>query len=214
MKSEIDYSLYLCTDRSLMSSKTIQEAVELSIQGGCTIIQLREKECTSREFYKIAQDVKTITDKYKVPLIINDRIDIALAVDADGVHIGQSDLPAYIVRRIIGDKKILGVSVSTTEEALTAKKDGADYLGVGAMFLTGTKPDAENVSLNELKKIRNNVDIPIVVIGGINKNTIINFKECNIDGAAVVSAIISQDDIKAAAKELHTIFKKMKSEEV
>ncbi len=214
MKSEIDYSLYLCTDRSLMSSETIQDAVELSIQGGCTIIQLREKECTSGEFYKIAQDVKTITDKYKVPLIINDRVDIALAVDADGVHIGQSDLPAYIVRKIIGDKKILGVSVSTAEEALTAKKDGADYLGVGAMFLTGTKPDAENVSLNELKKIRNNVDIPIVVIGGINKNTIINFKECNIDGIAVVSAIISQGDIKAAAKELHTIFRKMKSKEV
>lgn len=214
MKSEIDYSLYLCTDRSLMSSETIQEAVELSIQGGCTIIQLREKECTSREFYEIAKNVKTITDRYKIPLIINDRIDIALAVDADGVHIGQSDLPADTVRKILGEKKILGVSVSTAEEALTAKKDGANYLGVGAMYSTGTKPDAESVSLNELKNIRNNVDIPIVVIGGINKNTIINFKDCNIDGAAVVSAIISQDDIKAAAKELHTIFKKMKSEEV
>lgn len=214
MKSKIDYSLYLCTDRSLMSTETIEEAVELSIKGGCTVVQLREKECSSKEFYDFAQSVKAITDKYKIPLIINDRVDIALAIDADGVHIGQSDLSANIVRSIIGQEKILGVSASTVEEAVLAQKNGADYLGVGAMYSTNTKTDARNVSLDELKNIRKNVDIPIVVIGGINKDTIKNFKDCNIDGIAVVSAIISQKDIQGAAMELSSMFKKIKIKEV
>ncbi len=213
MKSKIDYSLYLCTDRSLMSTEIIEEAVELSIKGGCTVVQLREKECSSKEFYDLAQRVKEITNKYKIPLIINDRVDIALAIDADGVHIGQSDLPANIVRRIIGEDKILGVSASTVEEAVLAQKNGADYLGVGAMYSTNTKTDAKNVSLDELKKIRDNVDIPIVIIGGINKETINNFKNCNIDGIAVVSAIISQKDIQGAAMELSSMLKKMKFKE-
>lgn len=213
-KSNIDYSLYLCTDRSLMSTKTIEEAVELSIKGGCSIIQLREKDCSSKEFYEISQNVKVITNKYKIPLIINDRVDIAMAIDADGVHIGQSDLPADIVRKIIGEDKILGVSASTVEEAIIAQKNGADYLGVGAMYSTNTKTDARNVSLDELKKIRKSVDIPIVVIGGINKDTIRNFEDCNIDGIAVVSSIISQKDIQCAAMKLLSMFKKMKIQEV
>lgn len=213
-KSNIDYSLYLCTDRSLMSTKTIEEAVELSIKGGCTVIQLREKNCSSKEFYEIAQNVKAITNKYKIPLIINDRVDIAMAIDADGVHIGQSDLPANIVRKIIGEEKILGVSASTVEEAVIAQKNGADYLGVGAMYSTNTKTDAKNVSLDELKKIRKSVDIPIVVIGGINKDTVNSFEDCNIDGIAVVSAIISKKDIQCAAMELSSMFEKIKIIEV
>lgn len=206
MKNKIDYTLYLCTDRDLMSSATIEENVELAIKGGCTVIQLREKNCSSKEFYDLAVSVKKITDKYNVPLIINDRVDIAMAVDAAGVHIGQSDLPADVVRRIIGDDKIIGVSTAKLDEALKAVKDGADYLGVGAMYSTDTKTDARPVTMEELKKIRTNVDIPIVVIGGINMNTLGNFKNIGIDGLAVVSAIVAQPDVEKAAKDMYEAF--------
>ncbi len=206
MKNKIDYTLYLCTDRDLMSSATIEENVELAIKGGCTIIQLREKNCSSKEFYDLAVSVKKITDKYNVPLIINDRVDIAMAVDAAGVHIGQSDLPADVVRRIIGDDKIIGVSTAKLDEALKAVKDGADYLGVGAMYSTDTKTDARPVTMEELKEIRKNVDIPIVVIGGINMNTLGNFKNMGIDGLAVVSAIVAQPDVEKAAKDMYEAF--------
>ncbi|MBD8941565.1 MAG: thiamine phosphate synthase [Clostridiales bacterium] len=206
MKNKIDYTLYLCTDRDLMSSATIEENVELAIKGGCTVIQLREKNCSSKEFYDLAVSVKKITDKYNVPLIINDRVDIAMAVDAAGVHIGQSDLPADVVRRIIGDDKIIGVSTAKLDEALKAVKDGADYLGVGAMYSTDTKTDARPVTMEELKEIRKNVDIPIVVIGGINMNTLGNFKNMGIDGLAVVSAIVAQPDVEKAAKDMYEAF--------
>lgn len=206
MKNKIDYTLYLCTDRDLMSSATIEENVELAIKGGCTVIQLREKNCSSKEFYDLAVSVKKITDKYNVPLIINDRVDIAMAVDAAGVHIGQSDLPADVVRRIIGDDKIIGVSTAKLDEALKAVKDGADYLGVGAMYSTDTKTDARPVTMEELKAIRKNVDIPIVVIGGINMNTLGNFNNMGIDGLAVVSAIVAQPDVEKAAKDMYEAF--------
>lgn len=206
MKNKIDYTLYLCTDRDLMSSATIEENVELAIKGGCTVIQLREKNCSSKEFYDLAVSVKKITDKYNVPLIINDRVDIAMAVDAAGVHIGQSDLPADVVRRIIGDDKIIGVSTAKLEEALKAVKDGADYLSVGAMYSTDTKTDARPVTMEELKEIRKNVNIPIVVIGGINMNTLGNFKNMGIDGLAVVSAIVAQPDVEKAAKDMYEAF--------
>ena len=210
-KNNIDYSLYLCTDRSLMSTQTVEEAVEQAILGGCTVIQLREKECQSKEFYEIALNVKKITEKYNVPLIINDRVDVALAINADGVHVGQNDLPADTVRKIIGRDKILGVSTATLEEAKLAVKNGADYLGVGAMYSTNTKTDTRHVTMEELKKIRDAVNIPIVVIGGINKNTINDFKNSCIDGIAVVSAIISQQNIKEAATELSLIIKDIKN---
>ena len=206
MKNKIDYTLYLCTDRDLMSSATIEENVELAIKGGFTVIQLREKNCSSKEFYDLAVSGKKITDKYIVPLIIYDRVDIAMAVDAAGVHIGQSDLPADVVRRIIGDDKIIGVSTAKLEEALKAVKDGADYLGVGAMYSTDTKTDARPVTMEELKEIRKNVDIPIVVIGGINMNTLGNFKNMGIDGLAVVSAIVAQPDVEKAAKDMYEAF--------
>ncbi|MBB6446324.1 thiamine phosphate synthase [Bacillus benzoevorans] len=208
-KNNVDYTLYLCTDRSLMSTDALEEAVERAIKGGCTLIQLREKDCSSLEFYQTALKVKEITDKYKVPLIINDRVDIALAVDAAGVHIGQSDLPASVVREMIGPDKILGVSAANLKEAQAAEKDGADYLGVGAMYATATKKDTRPVTFEELKEIRSQVDIPIVVIGGINKNTVLNFKGFGIDGLAVVSAVIAQDDIEQAAKELVQMFQEL-----
>lgn len=207
MKPKINYSIYLVTDRDLMSTETLEEAVEQAIIGGCTLIQLREKDCSSFDFYNTAVKVKEITDKYNVPLLINDRLDIALAVDAAGVHVGQSDLPVSVARKIIGEDKIIGISAGTLEEALQGEKDGADYLGVGAMYATGTKKDANQTSMDELKKIRENVSLPIVVIGGINKERVKDFKETGIDGLAIVSAIIAQKDIAGAARELKNLFK-------
>lgn len=206
MKPQIDYSIYLVTDRDLMSTKTLEEAVEQSIKGGCTLVQLREKDCSSLDFYNTAINVKKITDKYNVPLLINDRLDIALAIDAAGVHVGQSDLPCSVVRKIIGQDKIIGVSAGNLENALKAQKDGADYIGVGAMYATGTKKDAKPTSMDELKKIREKVSIPIVVIGGINKERVKDFEGTNIDGLAIVSAIIAQNDICKATEELKKLF--------
>ena len=202
MKPNIDYTLYLVTDREIMSTEKLEIAVEQAILGGCTVIQLREKNCSSLEFFEIAISIKEITDRYQIPLIINDRIDIALAVDASGVHIGQSDMPARIVRKLIGNNKILGVSASNFEEAMKAYKDDADYLGVGAMFITDTKKDVRFTSMDELAQIRKYIALPIVVIGGINKTTIPIFKGIDVNGFAMVSAIISQPDIKAAAQNL------------
>ena len=142
MKPKIDYSIYLVTDRNLMSTKTLELAVEQAILGGCTLIQLREKELPTNEFYNLACSIKRLTDKYDVPLIINDRIDIALAVDADGVHIGVDDMPIAVAREMIGKNKILGVSARTVKEAVIAESYGADYIGVGAMFATTTKNNA------------------------------------------------------------------------
>ena len=201
-----DYTLYLVTDRQLMSCDSLTEAVEQAILGGCTMIQLREKELPSLEFYNQAVAVKQVTERYHIPLIINDRIDIAMAVQATGVHIGQHDLPAAAVRKVIGENMLLGVSASSIAEAIQAQQDGADYLGVGAMFPTGTKTDADSVSMEELQIIRAAVSLPIVVIGGINKGNAGRFKPMGIDGLAVVSAIIAQSDIKAAAAELKDLF--------
>jgi thiamine-phosphate pyrophosphorylase len=203
---ERDYSLYLVTDRSLMTTDTLSEAVEQAILGGCTMVQLREKNISSLDFFKLATEIKAVTDSFGVPLIINDRIDIALAVHAAGVHIGQSDIPAVIVREIIGDDMLMGVSASSVSEAIQAQKDGADYLGVGAMFPTGTKTDAAIVSIKELQNIRQSVALPIVAIGGINKENAGLFHDMGIDGLAVVSAIIAQPNIRQAASELKRIF--------
>jgi len=207
MRSDVDYTLYLVTDRALMSTKTLEEAVQQAINGGCTMIQLREKEVSSLEFYQTALSIKAITEKHQVPLIINDRVDIALAVGADGVHIGQNDLPAYVVRKLVGSGMLMGVSVSTVQEAIWAVKDGADYVGVGAMYPTDTKTDTKLVSMNELQRIRNAVSIPIVVIGGVNKKTVLDFAGTGIDGLAVISAVISQEDLTAASKDLIKLFR-------
>lgn len=202
----VDYTLYVCTDRGLMSSATIEESVEQAILGGCTVIQLREKECSSREFFETARKVKEITKRYQVPLIINDRVDIALAVDADGVHVGQSDLPAKVVRKLLGKDKIIGVSAAKVEEAVQAQEDGADYLGVGAMFATGTKTNTRSVSIEDLKKICSSVQIPIVAIGGIHEDNAASLKNTGIAGLAVVSAVVAQPDVALAAARLKKIF--------
>lgn len=207
MKHGIDYSLYLCTDRRLMTSPTIEASAESALRGGTTVIQLREKDCSSREFYELGLRVKKITERYNAPLIINDRVDIALAVGAAGVHVGQGDLPCKVVREIVGPDMIVGVSAATLEEAVRAEQDGADYLGVGAMYATATKTDTRPVSMEELLKIRAAVKIPIVVIGGINKQTLGNFKGTGVNGLAVVSAIVAQPDPEAAARELLRMWK-------
>ena len=207
MKHGIDYSLYLCTDRRLMTSPTIEASAESALRGGTTVIQLREKDCSSREFYELGLRVKKITERYNAPLIINDRVDIALAVGAAGVHVGQGDLPCKVVREVIGPDMIVGVSAATLEEAVRAEEDGADYLGVGAMYATATKTDTRPVSMEELLKIRAAVKIPIVVIGGINKQTLGNFKGTGVNGLAVVSAIVAQPDPEAAARELLRMWK-------
>jgi len=202
MKPEIDYTLYLVTDREQMIAPTLEEAVEQAIEGGATLVQLREKAASSLDFYQLAKRIKKITDAHRVPLIINDRVDIALAVDAAGVHIGQKDLPAPIVRSMIGTDKILGVSASTLDEALRAQQDGANYLGVGAMFATGTKTDAALVSRKGLKQIRSAIKLPIVLIGGINLKTVSFFDGTGVDGIAVVSALIAAEDIAGEARKL------------
>jgi thiamine-phosphate pyrophosphorylase len=207
MKSNIDYTLYLGTDRELMAANTIEECVEQAVSGGCTVVQLREKTVSSREFYETAVRVRKITADCGVPLIINDRADIALAVNADGVHIGQNDLPYDAVRRIMGKDAIIGVSVSNAAEATAAAALGADYLGVGAMFVTGTKTDAHITGMDELRRIRAEVNIPIVVIGGINKDTVPLFAGTGINGIAVVSAVVSQKGPCGAARELKILFK-------
>lgn len=206
MKREIDYALYLVTDRDLMTAATVEESVELAIEGGVTLVQLREKDASSRCFYDTAMKVREITHRHGVPLIINDRVDIALAVSADGVHVGQSDIPADVVRRIIGPERILGVSAGNLAEAQAAVKMGADYLGVGAMNATGTKSDALITTMAELKSIRAAVSLPIVVIGGINLSNALDFAQAGVDGLAVVSAIVAQPDIAGAAREIKAEF--------
>lgn len=206
MKPEMNYTLYLCTDRQLMSTETIEEAVELAIQGGVTVVQLREKDCTSREFYEVAKQVKAITDAYEIPLLINDRLDIALAVGADGVHLGQTDIPVLVARDLLGPDKIVGATANTIEKAEEAWKSGADYLGVGDVFGTTTKADTKHVTLEELKKIKELVDIPVVAIGGINADNIASLRTAGVDGAAVISALIGQKDITAAAETLISNF--------
>lgn len=198
----MDYSLYVCTDRDIMTTDTLEEAVELAIKGGATIIQLREKDCTSREFYELALSIKDITDAYEVPLIINDRLDIALAVHADGVHLGQSDIPVQVARNVMGPNCIVGATANTLEKAKEAWQSGADYLGVGDVFGSATKNDTKPVALKELKKICDTVKIPVVAIGGISKKNIHLLKDTGVAGVAVISAVLGQTDITAAAEEL------------
>lgn len=206
----IDYTLYLCTDSGLMSCKTIEESVESGILGGCSVVQLREKNASSLELFQLAARVKRITDKYNVPLIINDRLDICLAAGAAGVHLGQSDLPCAEARKILGSDKIIGVSAATPEEASKAQADGADYLGVGAVFTTSTKTNTRPVTAETIRGIRAAVTIPFVVIGGVNPQNITQLYGLGIDGAAVISAVISQPDITEAARVMRAAAEKLK----
>lgn len=204
----MDYRLYLVTDRRLMRAPSIESAVKQAILGGCTMVQLREKNISAAEYYAIAARVKRVTSQYGVPLIINDRADIAAAADAAGVHVGQSDLPAKAARRVVGLRKIVGVSVDCAEQALQAQKDGADYLGV-TVFGTGTKSDTSVVTTAELKRITSAVSIPVVAIGGINVSTLPSLEATGIAGISVVSAILSADDIGRAARELKEMLERV-----
>lgn len=199
---KVDYTLYLCTDSGLMSCATVEESVEKAVLGGCSVVQLREKTASSLELFQLAQRVKRVTDKYGVPLIINDRLDICQAVDAAGVHLGQSDMPCAVARRILGADKMIGVSAATPEEAAKAQADGADYLGVGAVFPTSTKTNTRKVTPEIVRSIRSAVQIPFVVIGGVNADNIRQLYGLGINGAAVISAVVAQPDITAAAQRM------------
>ena len=205
-KEDIDYSVYLVTGHRDKTDEEFLNIIEEAIKGGTSIVQLREKTASTKDFYKLALKVKEITSKYDVPLLINDRIDIALAIDSDGVHIGQDDMPADIAREIIGDDKILGVSASTVEEAKKAQMDGADYIGSGAVFPTSTKDDADSVSKPQLKEIVDSIDIPVVAIGGITVENAHTLKGSGIAGFSVVSAIMSAEDPKEASEKLKEIY--------
>lgn len=206
-KAETDYSLYLLTDRGILGGRDLPGCIAEAVSGGVTAVQLREKNISSLEFYELAKDVKRVTDDCGVPLIINDRLDIALAVDATGLHVGQRDLPAAIARRLLGPKKILGVSAATLKEALQAQKDGADYLGVGAIYPTSTKSDVRRVELADLHRIKEQVRIPVVAIGGINEGNIKEVMAEGIDGTAIVSGILAQADISKAARRLFNLIR-------
>ena len=196
--------LYAVTDRSwLKENQTLTDSVEKAILGGVTIVQLREKNTDFEEQLSLAQELKTVCKKYNVPLIINDNVDVAKAVNADGVHIGQNDMPAHEARKILGKNKIIGVTAKTVEQAQKAEKDGADYLGSGAIFGTTTKGDAKKMDMQTLKSITSSVNIPVVAIGGIDGDNVLQLKGTGIVGAAVVSGIFAQDDIETATKDLY-----------
>lgn len=194
--------LYLVTDRHWLKAHSLYEDVEAAINGGVTCVQLREKHLNHQLFVQEAKELKELCNQNQIPLIINDNVEVMLEVDADGIHVGQSDMQAQDVRKLIGSDKVLGVSVQTVEQAITAQNAGANYLGVGAVFPTGTKDDAIEVDLATLQDICQHVDIPIVAIGGINQENLIQLKGSGIDGIAVVSAIMAAEDIIEATKQL------------
>ncbi|MEG6613341.1 thiamine phosphate synthase [Pseudoclostridium thermosuccinogenes] len=204
-----DLLLYAVTDRSWLDGETLESAVEKALKGGATFMQIREKELDAEKFLEEAKKIKELCKKYHVPFVVNDNVDIAIAVDADGVHVGQNDMEAGNVRELIGRDKILGVSVQTVEQAVLAEKRGADYLGVGAVFPTGSKADADYVSRDTLKEICEAVNIPVVAIGGINRENIMELSGSGICGVAVISAIFAQTDIEKAAAELRKLSEKI-----
>lgn len=204
-----DLLLYAVTDRAWLGDKTLSWQVEESLKGGATMIQLREKHLDHEHFLKEAKEIKELCRKYQVPFLINDDVDLAVEVDADGVHVGQHDMEAGEVRKKIGPNRILGVSAQTVEQALLAQQAGADYLGVGAVFPTGTKDDADAVSIQTLGEICHAVSIPVVAIGGIGQHNVMQLAGSGICGIAVVSAIYAQPDIQNAASTLYALAKEM-----
>lgn len=199
----LDYSVYLVTDRDILGDRDLLTAVEQALQGGVTMLQLREKTASSRDFYQLAVRMKKLAAACQVPLIINDRLDIALAADADGLHIGQEDLPPGVARRILGPGKILGYSVSTVAEAVYGERNGADYLGAGPVYATGSKADAASpIGIDGLRQIKQSVSIPVVGIGGIGGANILDVKRAGVDGISVISAIMGSQDIRGSSRML------------
>lgn len=201
--------LYAVTDRTWLGGQSLENQVEVAVNNGVTFIQLREKDLNLDEFTELAKKIKNITNKADIPFVINDNIDVAIASKADGVHLGQDDISADKAREILGDDKIIGISVQTVEDAILAEKKGADYLGVGAVFPTSTKADASDVSFETLKEICSSVSVPVVAIGGINESNLFQLKGSGIDGIAVVSAIFAKKDIAGATKNLLKLCKEV-----
>ncbi len=203
------WRLYVITDESVSRGRSHIEIAEAAIRGGADVIQLRDKTASGGTLYRVALALRTLTREAKVPLIVNDRIDIALAADADGVHLGQKDLPASVARHIMGPGRILGVSAETLEEALLAEKDGADYLGVGPVFeARKTKADAgEPLGLGRIARVRKHCRLPIVAIGGIDAQNARQVREAGADSAAVISAIVGADDIARAAEQMKSLLR-------
>lgn len=207
--SKKDLLLYAVTDRSWLHGSTLYEQAEKALQGGVTCLQLREKNLSGWELRKEASGLKELCARYHVPFLINDDVALAKEIDADGVHVGQDDMEASAVRGILGPDKMIGVSAKTVEQALRAQEQGADYIGVGAVFPTGTKKDAVNISYAQLKEVCAAVSIPAVAIGGITKENLTKLTGSGICGIAVVSAVFAQPDIACAAEELKEMVLKM-----
>ena len=202
MKPKVDYSIYLVTDEACLKGRALLPCVEEALAAGVTLVQYRAKHADGSKLYAEASALKKLCDKYNVPLIINDRLDVAQAVGAAGVHLGQDDLPCAVARRILGDNFIIGVSAHNPDEALQAAQDGADYLGCGAVFGTATKQDVAKLGLENLCAIRKAVTLPMVGIGGINADNYAEVLQAGADGAAIVSGILAQDDISAVVQRL------------
>ncbi|MDR1932212.1 MAG: thiamine phosphate synthase [Spirochaetales bacterium] len=210
--NKADLLLYLCTDRLLSKGRPVIEAVEAAIAGGVTMVQIREKEAETREFFTIALEIQAVTRRHKIPLVVNDRADIALAIGAEGLHLGQTDMPVDAARRLVGSRMFIGVSAGTVAEAVAAEKAGADYLGVGAVYPTGSKADAgAAIGLGRVREIRAAVGLPFVAIGGIGAENAADVMAAGADGVAVISAILSQPDIRAAAEKLRKAIEKRQS---
>ena len=203
-----DLLLYAVTDRSWLKGQTLCEQVEQALKGGVTFLQLREKELDDQEFFEEAQVIQKLCKKHQVPFLINDNVALAAKIGADGVHVGQSDMAAGEARA----DRIIGVSARTVEEALEAQRQGADYLGVGAVFHTGSKSDAAEVDHQVLRDICSAVDIPVIAIGGITRDNVAQLKHSGVCGIAVISAIFAQKNIEAAASELRMLTEEMVKE--
>lgn len=204
--------LYAVTDRHWLNGATLISQVEAALKGGATFIQLREKNLDDKAFYQEALEIQKLCKEYKVPFVINDNVELAKKIGADGVHVGQSDMEALDVRKVLGDDKIIGVSAQTVEQAELAEKHGADYLGVGAVFPTGSKNDATEVSFEMLQEICEHVHIPVIAIGGITRDNVVELSQSGICGIAVISAIFGQTNIEAATADLKKQTKKMLGE--
>ena len=202
-----DLLLYAVTDRAWLKGQTLGEQVKEALEGGASFVQLREKALDDAAFLAEAIEIQALCKQYGVPFVINDNVEIALKMNADGVHVGQSDMEAGDVRLLLGKDKILGVSAQTVEQALLAEERGADYLGVGAVFHTGSKADADDVSPETLKAICDAVSIPVVAIGGIGKHNVLELRGSGICGVAVISAIFAERDIRSATAELKALTK-------
>ena len=201
--------LYAVTDQAWTGKQTLYEQVEAALKGGVTCVQLREKDLEEGAFFQEAKEICDLCRRYGVPFIVNDNVEIAIACGADGIHVGQEDLAAGEVRHRVGENMILGVSVHTVEEARQAVRDGADYLGLGAVFPTGTKTDADVMPGDMLRAICGAVDVPTVAIGGLNRSNILQLSGSGVDGAALVSAIFGAEDIEEACRELRALAEEM-----